>query len=182
MSDNGQSSEKEPEKKTASEDIAHKGVEETASARSDIILGSVLVLMSGAVIFRSMQMPRPEGWGEAPGLFPLLCGVILLFMGLSLTVTAIKRRRLEAHVTEAAASGKEESLEILRTLIVLGGVLIYVFALIPLLHYSIATFIYLLATIWYFWRGKLLWVVVISISGALFLSQTFKNFFDIILP
>ena len=182
MSDNGQSRGKELEETPGPEGIERKGDEDTASSRNDIILGSVLVLMSGAVILRSLRMPRPEGWGQAPGLFPLICGVILLFMGMSLTVSAIKRRGLEAQLSKEAASNGKDSLEIMRTLIVLGGILIYVLVLIPLLHYSIATFIYLFATIWYFWRGKPHWIFVISISGTLFLSQTFKHFFDIILP
>ena len=182
MSEFEQPLEKESEKKARSEYTERKSVEETASPRNDIILGSILVLISGAVILRSLLMPRPEGWGQAPGLFPIICGVILLFMGLSLTVEAVKRRRMEAQVTREAATGKKDSHDIPRTLIVLGGILIYVLVLIPLLHYTIATFIYLFPTIWYFWRGKLIWILVISLSGTLFLSQTFKHFFDIILP
>jgi ABC-type polysaccharide/polyol phosphate export permease len=182
MGDNGQSSEKKPEKKADSKDVERAGADETTFPVGDVILGSVLVLMSGAVIVRSVQMPRPEGWGQAPGLFPLLCAVILFCMGLSLIVAAIKRRWMVAQATGKSAPGKEDSHEILRTLIVIGGILIYALILIPLLHYSIATFIYLFATIWYFWRGKLHWIFIISVSGALFLSQTFKHFFNIILP
>lgn len=174
--------EKESEKNVGSKTTEGKIVEKTASPRNDIILGSALVLVSGAVILRSMQMPRPEGWGQAPGLFPLICGVLLLFMGLSLFVEAVKRRRMEAQITREADTGKKDLREIPRTLIVLGGILIYVLVLIPLFHYTIATFIYLFPTIWYFWRGKLIWILAISLSGTLFLSQTFKHFFDIILP
>ena len=182
MCDFEPSLEKESVKNVGSKTTEGKIVEETASRRNDIILGSALVLVSGAVILRSMQMPRPEGWGQAPGLFPLICGVLLLFMGLSLIVEAVKRRRVEAQITREADTGKKDLREIPRTLIVLGGILIYVLVLIPLLHYTIATFIYLFPTIWYFWRGKLIWILVISLSGTLFLSQTFKHFFDILLP
>jgi len=182
MHEKAQSPETVPEAKSTSENIEHKGIEEKAPSRNDIILGSVLVLLSGGVILRSIQMPRPEGWGEAPGLFPLLCGVILLFMGLSLTLSAVKRRRTEPQTAGQTTGSRKDPHEILRTSIVIGGILVYVLVLIPLLHYTIATFIYLMGTIWYFWRGKLLWILVISISGSLFLSQTFKHFFDILLP
>jgi hypothetical protein len=183
MRDDGTSLEpKSAANKVENDPIEYKDTEEAASPGSDIILGTILILLSGAVIFRSLQMPRPEGWGQAPGLFPLLCGVILIFMGMSLTVTAIRKRKENAQRQEESNRNTKGSDEIARTLVVLGGILIYVFILIPLIHYTASTFFYLVFTIWYFWRGKPYWVIIISIAGTLFLSQTFKHFFDIILP
>ena len=182
MSDFEPSLKQESTKKESSKPLEHKEAEESASPGSDILLGTTLILMSGAVIFRSLQMPRPEGWGQAPGLFPLLCGMILIFMGLSLTVTATKRRRKNPKGEGDLSRSIDGSNEIARTMIVIGGILIYVLILIPLIHYTASTFIYLAFTIWYFWRGKLHWIIIISIAGTLFLSQTFKHFFDIILP
>lgn len=149
----------------------------------DMVLGCSVSLLSLWVIITSIRMPRPEGWGEAPGLFPLVCAVALLGMGMLLTIKAIGRRqRPRVRQEPADREGEPESPELGRTLLVLGSVLVYVFVLIPLLHYAVATFVYLFAVIWYFWRGPLPWILAISVSGAVFLSQTFRHMFAIILP
>ena len=146
----------------------------------DYVLGGSLALLSVGVIVSALRMPRPDGWGEAPGLFPLICGVGLLAMAAILAVAAWRRPAVEE---EATADGTpSEPLEPGRTLLVGGSVLVYALVLIPLLGYTLATFVYLFAVIWYFWRGKLLWTLLISLGATIFLSQTFQRAFSIILP
>ena len=148
----------------------------------DLVLGCSLTLVSLWVVIASIRMPRPEGWGQAPGLFPLVCSVALLGMAVFLTLTAIGRRHPDVRQASAEREGDPESPELRRILLVVGSVLVYVSVLIPLLHYAVATFVYLAAVIWYFWRGNLLWILAISLAGAVFLSQTFEHAFAIILP
>ena len=149
----------------------------------DYVLACSLALLSAAVIVSAIRMPRPEGWGEAPGLFPLICGVGLLGMALVLTVAAWRRVAVEEETTDGGARSEEsEPLDLRRVLLVGGSVLVYVLVLIPLLSYTLATFIYLIAVIWYFWRGKLLWILLISLGATIFVSQTFQHAFSIILP
>lgn len=147
---------------------------------ADYVLACVLAVLAIAVIVGAVRMPRPEGWSEAPGLFPLICGVGLLFMAAILAVAAWRRPVLDGGTT--ADSTESDPPEIGRTLLVGGSVVVYALVLIPLLSYTLATFVYLFAVIWYFWRGKLQWIAVISLGATIFLSQTFQHAFSIILP
>jgi hypothetical protein len=148
----------------------------------DLVLGCSLTLLSLWTVIESIRMPRPEGWGQAPGLFPLVAGAVLFGMTVFLTVTAISRRHPAVRPAPAEGEPDAGSPELGRILLVVGSVLVYVFVLIPLLHYTVATVVYLVAVIWYFWRGNPLWILAISVAGALFLSQTFEHAFSIILP
>jgi hypothetical protein len=148
----------------------------------DLVLGCTLTLASLWVVVVSIRMPRPEGWGQAPGLFPLVCGISLLGMAVFLTVTTVAGRGSGARHASPGSEGDSGAPEPHRILLVVGSVLVYALVLIPLLHYTVATFVYLVAVIWYFWRGNLLWILVIALSGALFLAQTFERAFAIILP
>lgn len=149
----------------------------------DYVLACSLAVLSVVVIVSAIRMPRPEGWSEAPGLFPLICGVGLLGMAAILALAAWRRPAIEEE-TQADSTPSEQTEEInqARTLLVGGSVIVYVLVLIPLLSYTLATFIYLCAIIWFFWRGKLLWILVISLGATIFLSQTFERAFSIILP
>lgn len=149
----------------------------------DYVLASALAILSVWVIVSAVRMPRPEGWSEAPGLFPLICGVGLLVMATILAVAAWRRPASEEETTAGTTQSEQpEQLNLGRTLLVGGSVLVYTLVLIPLLSYTLATFVYLFAVIWYFWRGKLLWILVISLGATIFLSQTFQHAFSIILP
>jgi hypothetical protein len=151
-------------------------------AVADLILGGSLALLSAWVIASAIRMPRPGGWAEAPGLFPLVCGAALLGMAVFLVVTTLAGRHPDAGRESAEGDGDPGTPELRRTLLVVGSVLVYALVLIPLLHYTVATVVYLVAVIWYFWRGNLVWILAIALSGALFLSQTFEHMFAIILP
>jgi hypothetical protein len=146
----------------------------------DFILACSLAALSIAVIVSAVRMPRPEGWSQAPGLFPLICGVGLLVMSAILAVSAWRRPAVEEGSTDDSA--QSDPTEWGRTLLVGGSVLVYALVLIPLLGYTLATLVYLFAVIWYFWAGKLLWILAISLGATMFLSQTFQHAFSLILP
>ena len=147
----------------------------------DYILACSLAVLSLAVIVSAFRMPRPEGWSEAPGLFPLICGLGLLLMAAILAVAAWRGAAVREE-PKADSSEETEPVNIGRILLVAGSVVVYVLGLIPLLSYTLATFVYLFAVIWYFWRGKLVWILVISLGTTIFLSETFPRAFSIILP
>lgn len=148
----------------------------------DYVLAGSLAVLSLWVIVSAIRMPRPEGWDEAPGLFPLICGFGLLTMAAILAVAAWRRPAVEDTTADSTGSEEPDEFNLGRTLLVGGSVLLYTLVLIPLLSYTLATFVYLVAVIWYFWRGKLLWILVISLGATVFLSQTFQRAFSIILP
>ncbi len=149
----------------------------------DYVLASSLAVLSVAVIVSAIRMPRPEGWSEAPGLFPLICGLGLLAMAVILALSARRGPAIEeATKADGTESEEPEQVNIGRTLLVGASVVLYALVLIPLLSYTLATIVYLVAVIWYFWRGKLVWIGVISVGAAIFLSETFQRAFSIILP
>jgi hypothetical protein len=149
----------------------------------DYVLAGSVAVLSIAVIVSAVRMPHPEGWREAPGLFPLICGVGLLVMAAILALAAWRRPAIEAETADGGAlSEQAEPLELGRTLLVGGSVVVYALVLIPLMGYTLATLVYLCSVIWYFWRGRLVWVIMISLGATAFLSQTFKHAFSIILP
>ena len=149
----------------------------------DFVLAGSLAVLSLAVIVSAIRMPRPEGWSEAPGLFPLICGLGLLGMAAVLALAAWRAPAIEkATKADSAQSDEAEPVDIGRTLLVGASVVLYALVLFPLMSYAIATFIYLFAVIWYFWRGKLLWIVVISLGATVFLSETFQRAFSVVLP
>lgn len=147
---------------------------------ADYVLACALAVLSTAVIISAIRMPRSEGWSDAPGLFPLICGVGLLGMSAILALGAWRRPAVEEQ--PSADSTEADEPEWGRTLLVGGSVIVYALVLIPLLSYTLATFVYLVAVIWYFWRGNLLWIIAISLGATVFLSQTFKHAFSIMLP
>jgi len=150
---------------------------------SDYVLAGAIAALSVVVIVSAVQMPRPEGWSEAPGLFPLICGVGLLVMAGILALAAWRRSAIEEEAAAGSTPSEQpEPMELGRTLLVGGSVVVYALVLIPLLGYTFATFVYLCPVIFYFWRGKLLWVILISLGTTVFLSQTFEHAFSIILP
>jgi len=149
----------------------------------DYVLSGSIAVLSVGVIVSAVRMPRAEGWGEAPGLIPLICALGLLAMAAILALATWRRSSIgEAAAAESTSSEQHEPLELGRTLLVGGSVIVYALVLIPLLGYTFATLVYLCTVIGYFWQGKILWVFVISLGATGFLSQTFKHAFSIILP
>lgn len=149
----------------------------------DYVLAGVIAALSVTVIVAAFLMPRAEGWSQSPGLFPLISGVGLLAMAAILAFAAWRGRTIvEAPATDSGQPAEEEPVDIGRTLLVAASILVYALVLVPLLGYRIATLVYLLAAIWYFWRGNLLVIAAISIGATVFLSETFQRAFSIILP
>lgn len=158
-----------------------KLVEENVIGPGDLWLAVILILLSIGVIFISLRMPRPAGWLSAPGIFPLFSAVLLLFLSVGLFLwTIFKRRPRPTETTPRTFT--ETFTESKRMLWAIIGTLVYIFLLIPTVHFTIATFIYLLGTLWYFWRGKTYKIILISFLTALLLSEMFKRFFQIMLP
>nr|WP_160170921.1 tripartite tricarboxylate transporter TctB family protein [Lutibaculum baratangense] len=135
-----------------------------------------------AVIVSALAMPRPGGWGQAPGLFPLICGSALLVMAAILATSVWRRSPREEAAPDEFDTEEMSGLHLARILIVAGSVAAYALILIPLLSFFLATLVYLAATLWYFWRGWWVWIILISLATTIFLTQTFERFFSVMLP
>jgi hypothetical protein len=147
----------------------------------DFLLAVALLLISIGTIILSWRMPRPSGWTTSPGVFPLFIGIVLLGMGIGLLSGAIRSgRQLSPGIRQKMT--QEQKIFLKRILLATGGILFYIFVLIPTVHFTIGTMLYLIGTLWYFWRGKIYKILLISIFSALFLSAAFQYLFQVILP
>ncbi len=160
-----------------------KGEEEKVGVPSDPFLAVIMMILSIGVIVLSLRMPRPGGWISSPGIFPLLSAIILLGLSIGLFFSTVhpKKIKLSISLKDKMEQGESRSF-INRTILAAVGILVYICVLIPIVHFTIATFLYLVTTLWYFWRGKLYKILILSACTTLFLSEVFRRFFQIILP
>jgi hypothetical protein len=162
-----------------------EGAKKSGRAVSDIPLVLLLLIISVGTIISSLFMPRPGGWATAPGLFPLIIGIVLLGMSLGLLSMSIRDGISPLPFLpfgSRAVKGDDNRIFLKRIFVAIGGILVYCLVLIPLIHFTAATIIYLAGTLWYFWRGKLYIILIISVLASLFLAATFSRIFQIILP
>ncbi len=155
---------------------------ERAEAPGDLWLGGILAALSLGIIVLSIRMPRPGGWLSAPGIFPLFSALILLGLSLGLLWMKLRAGPMPPAVRSEQTDRTAKWLFLKRNLVVVLGILIYVFLLIPAVHFRLATFIYLVGTLWYFWGGSFYKILPISLVATLFLSEMFTWFFQIMLP
>ena len=158
-----------------------KGAAGGRGSVNDLPLTLILLIVSIGTIISSLFMPRPGGWATSPGLFPLIIGIVLLGLTIGLLTPMIRSRRFSFPLILRKIRDEDRVLPI-RVFVALGGVLLYALVLLPLVHFYIATIVYLIGTLWYFWRGKLYKILLILVLVTLFLAETFKWVFQIILP
>lgn len=142
-----------------------------------------LIALSIYVIISSFGMTK-DGWASSPGLMPLLIGVSLLGMALGLLVSSVKTKELRGLTSKVRASlaDPENSLRTKRVLILVAAIAIYTLILVPLFHYIVSTFIFLVFTLTYFWWQRLLYVVALAAGVTLFFALVFTQFFETLLP
>ena len=158
-----------------------KSTEGGGGSANDLPLVLILLIVSIGTIISSLSMPRPGGWATAPGLFPLIVGIVLLGMGIGLLSMVIRSRRFSLSLFSSKI-GDGDRVLLIRIFVAIVGILLYALVLMPLVHFTIATIVYLIGTLWYFWRGKLYKILIISVLVSLFLAETFSRIFQIILP
>lgn len=166
------------------EQLEEKKIElERVEGHGDLLLATIIIVLAIGVIIMSLRMPRPGGWASSPGIFPLFASIILLGLGIGLFFSTINKKKLRLSISFSLKKIDGESRTFAkRTVVAVMGILIYICVLIPTVHFTIATFVYLVGTLWYFWGGKGYKIFIISISATLFLSEVFKRIFQIILP
>lgn len=149
----------------------------------DFLWSIALIALSSYVIVSAFGMTR-EAWASSPGLMPLILGVSLLGMALSLLATSIRKKELKGlrDKARAALAEPETSRRIKRALLLSAAIAVYALLLIPYLHYIAATFLFLVGTLAYFWRQRPLYVVSVSAGVTLFFALAFVYFFETLLP
>ncbi|TVQ40787.1 MAG: tripartite tricarboxylate transporter TctB family protein [Spirochaetaceae bacterium] len=122
--------------------------------RADFFTGLVLLAFSAAVLYFSIAMPRLEHRGinplSAPAVVPGLLGVIIGVCSLALVTRAVVRGgyrlRLSASTTKAFVTGPA----VRRIGATVGICLLYAWGLVGRVHYTLATFLFVLMFVLFF--------------------------------
>lgn len=147
-------------------------------------MAALLVMALGlGVAYLSVKMPRPGGWSSAPGLLPLFISVTMFWMAVALLVSAVKRGGISAvgkwlreiKFIPFLAGNK-------RPISIIVGAGIYIFILLNIMPFEPASALYLGGIFYLFWRGKLIWMTIISLVAPFFVSFMFKGIFNLLLP
>lgn len=152
----------------------------------DFFVSIIILVLSIVVFVWSLQMPRPGGWSTAPGLMPLFLSVTLFAMGIGLMVPAIRKKgiaRLASRVRGFSFRRWVNEATGRRTLWIIFLTAFYIFVLLGRIRFEIASTIYLLATLFVFWKkGGWLPIVLVSVFLPLVLGIIFRGVFIILLP
>jgi hypothetical protein len=160
-----------------------EAVEETPAA--DFMMGILLMALSAVICYAAWSWPRPEGISSAPGLFPFCIAITLFFMALGVFINALRlrghRRFVKVftrdHIQEAWARGNLKL-----AVLTLATVLTYMVVILNILSFEIGTFIYMVGSLYLFWRGKITRILIISGAMVAFYSVMFKVLFKLVLP
>lgn len=150
---------------------------------SNAVVALLVMFLSVGVAYLSVGMPRPGGWSSAPGLLPLFISVTMFWMAVALLVSSIKKGGLLAirkYSKEASfvrfLTGNR------RALSVMAGTGVYIFVLLNVMPFEPASTLYLGSIFYLFWKGKLVWKIVSSLTVPLVISLLFRTTFDLIIP
>lgn len=152
----------------------------------DFFSAILLMGFSLGIVLWSLKMPRFSGWSSAPGLLPLFLCTCTFFMSLSLLISSIKNQGHKKFMTRYRALSLSRFISDTKTKRSLGIILltaIYVFVLLDRVPFELASFIYLIATLYVFWRkGGWLKIILISVLLPLVTSGIFRGLFVVFLP
>ncbi len=152
---------------------------------ADVVVGIFFLVLGPVLVYSSLQMRVYGSFLDAPGFFPMILGIIFTIMGGILLNTAVKRNGLKE--LKEVIRNKEivkglRSDTTTRALVLIALMAVYIFGLIGRVHFTIATFLYLVVTMLYLKATSVVNIVLISIGTAIAISYAFSNFFRIPLP
>ncbi|MBI5968091.1 MAG: tripartite tricarboxylate transporter TctB family protein [Deltaproteobacteria bacterium] len=160
--------------------------EKNSMAGIDFVSSIVLIAFSLGIILWSLKMPRPGGWSSAPGLLPLFLGACILFMSLSILISSIKNKGFERLITKCQGFSFSQTMSDTKKKRLLGITLLialYIFGLLGRMPFELASFIYLVSTLYFFWRkGGRKKIILLSILIPLGMGALFKIIFAVIMP
>ncbi|HCG64629.1 MAG: hypothetical protein CVV48_10050 [Spirochaetae bacterium HGW-Spirochaetae-4] len=152
---------------------------------SDFIMSILLLIFGIALIISSLNMKVFNTFLDAPGFFPMLLGIIFIFLGLMMLFSSIRRKGPQqlGHVFGKANMGAFfKHIEFKRVMILIGLMVVYIFGLIGRMHFAIATTIYLFCTMWFLKSTGLVKNIIISVVASIVISVVFRFVFKIPLP
>ncbi|MDD4362949.1 MAG: tripartite tricarboxylate transporter TctB family protein [Atribacterota bacterium] len=119
---------------------------------------------------------------DAPGVFPMVVTASIGICGILLLIDSIKRGAiLEISKFFKHASDIVDFSILKRILIITSMIIIYGFLFVQHMHFTLATFIFLFAIMFYL-KVKILNLFIISIGTSFAISFIFDKLFNIPLP
>ena len=158
-------------------------VEETLAA--DFFMGILLMVLSLVVCCVAFSWPRPAGFASSAALFPFCIASTLFFMALSIFIQSFKREGYRQfleffrvkHIQKSWVHGNMRLF-----LFSLLTVLIYLIVILNLLSFEVGTFVFLVGSLYLFWRAKIYKILMISACVVVFYSISFRILFNLVLP
>lgn len=159
--------------------------------RADLVTSIFLLIVAivgFAMSFQYMQdtLSRNTEWYKSAGLFPMIITFFLFVCSLLLLKIALKDGAKFDFFTNEKFSGLIKSKSFQVSVAIIGWLAMYIFVLIPFLHYMIATFIFLTLFMLYFEENrdlkKIIIILIISIFATAALTFGFGNLAQVPLP
>lgn len=145
--------------------------------KSEMITGVVLLILSGLVIWKALEMPASATFGPGAGFLPFWLGVLLAVLATILFVSAWKRQATEKDGS-SLFPGKQALFAITLVLVGLAGYIL----LIDVLGYLLDTFLFVLFLVKVVEREKWPLALILSVTTTVGLFITFQLLLKITLP
>jgi hypothetical protein len=163
-----------------------QGSKKDSMAETDFLSAILLMGFSVGIVLWSLKMPRFAGWSSAPGLLPLLLCTSTFFMSLSLLISSIKNqghKKLMMRYRTLSLSRFIRDTKTKRSLGIILLTALYVFVLLDRIPFELAGFIYLMITLYVFWKkGGWFKIILISLLVPFVTSGIFRGLFVVFLP
>ena len=146
---------------------------------NDAVIGVALILFALVMIWHTRTFPAMPGQNYGPALFPTLIGVGFIVTGVILTVSGLRRRRLEPLVGggEWLRSGPH----VVNFLAVVGGLLLYILVS-DWLGFILTSLLLLFGWLVLFRGGKPISSLAIALAVTLAVNYAFSQLLLVPLP
>jgi putative tricarboxylic transport membrane protein len=145
---------------------------------NDVIVGGLLVIFAAAMIAYTATFPAFPGQRYGPSLFPRLLGVGMIITGLVLMRRGWAERAGQGWIE--FSPWMRQPAPAISFLLVLGSLFFYVFASETMGFIIVATVI--LATLFYWFGVRPLWVAPIALGSTLAIHWFFSSLMRVPLP
>lgn len=144
----------------------------------EIIEGTLLAALAIAIMIVSLNMNSFGSWALSPGLVPLIMGVILLTLSMTLVYKGLKKLKLISRDSTGRSPGKIKLINV----ILISGITLLFLWLLPIVHFVWATVIYMAVLL--LLLGERRWWAIVSISAGTtgFIYYVFGILLNVMLP
>lgn len=144
----------------------------------EIIEGILLAALAIAIMIVSLNMNSFGSWALSPGLVPLIMGVILLILSMTLVYKGLNKLKFVNKDSTGRSPGKIKLINV----ILISGITLLFLWLLPIVHFVWATVIYMAVLL--LLLGERRWWAIVSISAGTtgFIYYIFGILLNVMLP